>query len=582
MRRFVGSASRFVFVVALLFALGACGDEPSDGGGGSGGAGATGGTGGTGGTGATGGDGGDGGSGGEGGMGGAGGEGGVGGGGGCRNDIDCPLDSPQCEEGVCVPCTANQACQGRGFCDIGLGSCVECVDGEDWQCPGDIICQDNVCLECETGGDCESGVCSDHKCQPPTACSAAGTCAPGFACRFGGEDEDDLCWPSCTYGDPASTCVGDTVCTPLRGEGGLIVSACIPNEGEGQEGDRCGRAEDPICSFEFLCVPEAGGSFCRGPCDPAAGEDACEEGLVCDNFTLNGAPINFCRHPVIECDTSADCEASEHCQFNICTPTVSTGTGGPGAACENGDDCISGTCLSFGTCSGSCLESSDCAEGSGCLELTFNLGDGTSFPAPTCVPTCTSDADCGPANFCGTFVNYQEDGLVLSCLAPASGARRAGQACTSGAQCRSGTCIGEPNGYCRGACEDDDGCADPRTQCSEVPLTFQGFPVGTANICTGLDCQRESDCSNGWSCQFALDADSNLINRCEPAFGPRPGGASCTDPSQCASGWCINAASNGFCMETCVTDADCDSGVCLDDLVVGVGGNIFFYSSCAP
>jgi hypothetical protein len=437
-------------------------------------------------------------------------------------------------------------------------------------------------MECETGAECSSGICDDHKCQPPLPCSAARTCAPGFACSFGGEDEDDLCWPTCTYGDPDPGCVGDTVCTLLRGEGDRLVSACLPNEGEGQEGDRCGRQDDPICSFELVCVPEAGGSYCRGPWDPAAGEDACEEGLVCDEFTLTNstAIVHFCRHPVIECDTTAGCQAGRRCRFNICTPTESGGMGGPGASCTDDNQCISGDCLNFGTCNGSCVRDSDCAEGSGCLDVTFTFGNGTSFPSPVCVPTCTKDTDCGPANYCGTFLNYMEDGLVFSCLGQASGARSAGQACTSSAQCRSGVCLFEPNGYCRGLCEDDDGCADPRTQCTEVLLTYQSEPIGTSNLCTGMDCSRQSDCSPGWSCQFAIDPEENLLTRCEPSGGPLPGGAPCTAASQCASNWCINAAQGGWCMEACVNDADCDSGVCLDDLAVFIGPNIQFYSAC--
>lgn len=587
MRRFVGSARTFVFLAILILGLGACGDDDdmkgtggSGGEGAAGGAGGTGGSGGTGGTGGTGGVGGTGGTGGVGGEGGTGGDGGTGGGGGeCVDDLDCPLDAPACVDGSCTPCTANLACQGRGFCDTSTGSCVECVDGEDWQCPEGVVCQDNICVECNTGSDCPTGVCADFKCQPPLPCGAGGTCGAGFACV----DSVNECWPECPYGDPDPGCIGDTVCTPLRGEAGRIVAVCLPNGGEGQEGERCGREEDPICSFELLCIPEAGGSFCRNTCDPDAGEDACPGALVCDEFLLGGVPIHFCRNPVVECATSADCESDEHCEFNVCTPTVSPGNLGPGAACTDDDQCITGTCLNLGVCSGSCVEEADCAEGSGCIEVTFTVDGGSSFPAPICAPTCDSDADCDTSTYCGTFLNFQEDGLVRSCLGQRVGAMGAGQSCTSSAQCRSGSCIGEPNGYCRGVCTDSDDCG-PLTQCSEVGLVHgdTGDPLGSANLCTGQDCTRQSDCPTGWSCRFAVDPDGSLLTRCEPPVGSLPGGATCTAPGDCQSGWCIMEDGEAWCMEICATDADCDSGTCLEDLAVFTGTLVEFYRACAP
>jgi Cys-rich repeat protein len=135
---------------------------------------------------------------------------------GCRSDADCTgSEATRCEPVllVCVECIANADCASRNttsvcnrvtnrcaspcqadtncaspdVCDIGQGTCVECLDDSQCaesrnekrcveetcvqcasaqDCPSDTQCWQNACVACVTSADCpEGGTCSaEHVC----------------------------------------------------------------------------------------------------------------------------------------------------------------------------------------------------------------------------------------------------------------------------------------------------------------------------------------------------------------------------------------------------------------------------------
>lgn len=523
-----------VLLLALLLA--ACG------GGGGGGEGGTGGSGGSG-------------------TGGSGGEGG-----GCGSHLECPDELPVCDGGECRLCTSNEECEGRGVCDTDSGLCVECLADED--CPGELGCLENVCVECTSGAQCTSGICSPiGECQDPLSC-AGGPCPQGFVCV----QPSRLCWPMCEiFPEEEQTCLEGTDCALSAISRDQVIGACIPETGTGQEGDNC----DPndggqTCAVALTCSTEPGGMFCRKYCDPLSlEEDKCDEGLECDVVLLgdpNGisAEVGICRPPVRRCEFVEDCEEDEYCDFNICFPKKSEGTKGAGEACENGEECATGSCLTSGVCSGSCGNNDHCAEGTACVELQFDFGGGQSLVAPVCTPVCDTDKDCGPANFCQPTRDATGEGITSICFGRTAGARGAGEECEVHNHCRSGNCIGAATGggYCAGRCTEHADCGSDRVFCR--PNTFQVSEgvFASLGMCGGAPCKSAKECTDGWVCQVQVErADpAVVVTRCEPPRGPGEGGSFCTAGADCASAFCSGFA----CAEICQEDVECSTGVCRD------------------
>jgi len=590
MRRLVDGSGCLVLAFALALFVAGCdgGGEPGGEGGGEAGTGGmvTGGTGGgsagTGGDGGTGGTGAAGGAGGTGGTGGAGGTGGVGGTGGdegCRSHFDCPIETPECTPDGCKPCTTNIVCEGRGYCDMQSGACVECV--ENFHCGQDGECVDNKCVECWRNSDCPSGICGiDGKCQPPRECDDDGHCLAGFVCQR----SQNLCWPACdVLNEPE--CLEGHACSILGVVNGNFASACVPETGTAASGESCGEDGENLCSVSLVCSSEPAGRFCRTFCDPSS-SDCGVEGMECDSVTFedqttgSSAEIGVCRPPLRECVSIADCLPDEYCEFGICFPKDPTdGNKGAGEPCTQDDECATGWCLDWGACSGSCGTADHCADDMGCMRVNFGTGDGQSIPANVCVPKCSKDADCPNDRACGVFVDASGEGLVTSCLAAAVGTRAAGQACTADAQCRSGVCIGEPNGYCRGTCEDASDCADPRLECRPIAYSDQaGMPLGAVLSCAGPSCTKEADCDD-WSCQLGTEGDPRvLVHRCEPPGGPKVAGEPCAAHAECRSNFCIGGVG---CMELCENDLDCATGFCLDGIGLMLDNVLYEIATCA-
>ena len=205
-------------------------------------------------------------------------------------------------------------------------------------------------------------------------------------------------------------------------------------------------------------------------------------------------------------------------------------------ACPSGQVCLDGLCSPDNTASklGSpCEHDTDCAPEDFCLQPALFGEEGTAVCARACCSSSECDRTTAPAKS-EPFVCWTPDagGGSFCRLASAlgrggTGEAKAGEPCTLGQQCRSGSCTA---GTCADACCSDANCAS-----------------------AGARCQVLDGASNGarWSCAATPVATLGFL---EP----------CASDAQCISGLCIAIADRFLCSEPCCDSTGCgkfESGV---------------------
>ncbi len=494
----------------------------------------------------------------------------------CRTNVDCPGAAPSCIAGSCVPCVDDLGCDGRAlpYCDATSGTCIACrIDGD---CDGGRCSPENTCVECLSAADCDGGSCVAGICQQTAGCTTNDQCADDELCVLPDGTADfgrceELCSPYAS-----GQCEGSDVCTLITFTEDLQpVGVCLaPNGGAGEQ-----EACDPeACERGLLCV-----SFgeeddrCTSVCDPAAAANTCNDGFVCSEIDVTapaGATIGICIPDLRNCATDADCAADEVCTIaiseaggleQVCDRAVGAKRGGE--SCATHSECASNFCLQGQqVCYGTCEIGDHCADGSTCVDVTFTLPDGGTDNAPACFPTCTDDASCNPTQTCSLAQAYEGDAFVTVCN-PAQGAKGAGEACESAAECKSSICS---NGMCFGVCDESTDCG-PSTEC--VPNAYlidagaDGWS-GTADdvwqsigVCHGVLCDSDADCGADWACRPMQDPSDegrreNMVQRCIGSVGLSRGGFACNGDAQCRSGMCIDPREKR---------EDCNDGIDNDD-----------------
>jgi hypothetical protein len=190
-------------------------------------------------------------------------------------DADLPLDDgQQCTGEVCTlgtpshpPRPINTACtSGGAYCNAS-GGCVQCNSGP--QCTS-LICSNNVCAApsctdlvkngAETGTDCGGGMCPG--CGPGGACMGNGDCTGG-ACH----PSTLVCAPTCNDSQaPGATCATYCACmTATCSSKFPSMAACIT---------ACSQLpEAAICCRAYHCTAAMGDAVTH--CPHAAGEAVC-------------------------------------------------------------------------------------------------------------------------------------------------------------------------------------------------------------------------------------------------------------------------------------------------------------------
>ncbi len=262
-----------------------------------------------------------------------------------------------------------------------------------------------------------------------------------------------------------------------------------------------------------------------------------------------------------------------------CNGAIDDGIGctQPGQPCTDSAQCVRGLCESVGgsmVCTQTCFPDSpiNCPAGTYC-EVT-GCGSGRCIPGGAGAggpgAPCTADADCASeycaplrgGNLCGepccaAASVFCADGTLVcdlipdgdgsgACIPPelAMGPRGFGSACDEGGDCLSGN------------------CASPGEFCTDICSTESPCPVGFH--CSAGVCAAGPPAPNGGACLRADDcADAGAV--CFEGVCARP----CTD--ECPIGTTCTATDDGMlCVasgaglgETCETNGECRSGVCL-------------------
>ncbi len=499
------------------------------------------------------------------------------------NDAACIL-SAHCDLGVCVPdvpnggvCDEDSDCEA-GHCDNGFccdgGTC--CNDALD--CPGGggigATCDDTATCQ-GTRGEiiCEMFQCTTRSGVPDdSACDSsveANDCGFGASIYCTGEVNQTP--PSCP-----GRCTDDSECDP----GAHCDVACVPDLDDGSVCDEDSDCVSGYCNNNICC---SGGDCCRTPsdcpssyssaptCDTPSACQGTRDAATCSDFVCGTAanvpddsactastvasdcglyPTRFCSGgtdqtpPVCasNCTSDAECDASAHCDMNMCLPDLDDGQAcdedsdcrsghcqngfccASGDCCSTGSDCPSSTygeppiCLSATSCQGqrrdpACNATHQCQLGptvdddSGCDGLVSNtcgLYPSVSCTSATTQPTdqmglcatsCVSDADCDAGAFCNGSNECEARG------AQGDACVTTGQ-CQAGLQCVDGVC-------CTSSCT--AGCMACNVPGSEGTCSFIPSGQDPAGECGGVNCNGYY---HGWSgdrCFDKADAPASAV-----------------------------------------------------------------------
>ncbi len=213
------------------------------------------------------------------------------------------------------------------------------------------------------------------------------------------------------------------------------------------------------------------------------------------------------------CDTSADCEASEHCVAGKCAPQF---------VCVTSTDCTAGLVCDAGIC----VEGipPECSGGDAVTCAPYRCG-----PRSTCLHSCVGSQDCLSGYWCqnGSCVEMGE------CNATTEQYVCGGYACLAG-ECMT-ECAGEAD------CAAGVGCVDG--ECREL-LTF------------GATCVVDGECAAGRCC-----ANGASDRRCLVSCATIRPGELCQYGGECISGSCslsrCDACTTAACVAVVCADFEC-------------------------
>jgi hypothetical protein len=290
------------------------------------------------------------------------------------------------------------------------------------------------------------------------------------------------------------------------------------------------------------------------------------------------------------CDTSADCEAAEHCVAGKCAPHFAcvddTDCAG-GLICDAGiclqgrrPECTPGdsTCAPYrcgagSTCLRSCIGSQDCLTGNACESGTcVEMGechattaqyvcDGYACVGGECLTECEGEVDCIAGYGCvegeclqlltfGARCELDAECAASVCCANGASERRClvscaalgpGDICQYDGECISGSCSQYFCAACTTAACVDAVCAD--VECG----TYQGASCG--------DCEGKSYCSGNRCVPACVSAECGVDNGVDCG--------SCDDGEVCSVGTCVEQVCSPDDPYFCDGDAlmRCDDGL---------------------
>ncbi len=218
----------------------------------------------------------------------------------CPEGLTCDPSDNRCRAEVSASCDDNQQNNDETDVDCG-GSCPGCADD----------------ARCQSGADCQSGVCAGERC-------AAATCADDVG--NGGETGVDCGGGECPRCPEGQGCLGPDDCQSMNCDGDLgecVASGCTDELHNGMETDvDCGGPDCPGCAAGDSCLSA---SDCLSRVCDLGNTDQCLA-PTCDDQVDNGEETDVdCGGPVCQmcsegesCAVPGDCDTG-YCYNNLCT-----------------------------------------------------------------------------------------------------------------------------------------------------------------------------------------------------------------------------------------------------------------------
>lgn len=513
----------------------------------------------------------------------------------CATDGECAAGG-KCMENSCGKVPNGRKCGKNDDCISD-----HCADG---YCCNDTC--DGACLSCnQTGfeGQCRSvGRGMMHsKCQVEkgTTCGMTGVCDGFGSCSVYAEDTT-CSSPSCSSDDVASTpgtCDGNGVCEPP------MQVKCAPYKCIGTTcATKC--TTDMQCSGMNTCVSGSCGTKPMGAVCAAAAEcssNFCVDGICCESACqgacltcgLSSSPgrcVNVaagrddphkqCKDTgVASCGTDGKCDGSGACRRyggdTLCSSEIcNSGSYTPPAMCSASGQCLapsSRSCFPY-VCNGSrcftsCTQNSQCVSPNTCVNGSCGLkpagascsGASECKAAPDGKQYCSQGVCCNsPCS--GTCQACNVNGSVGICSSVPNGTadktcpNKGVSTCGTNGTCRNGACdVYQTNNQCKAP-----SCSGTATSLSAAFCDGRGSACpgqGTVQ-CNAFTCDTSTGlcrttCSDSSQC-----VSPNVCNTMTHSCGKAGNGASCTDPTLCQSGNCVE----GVCCDTACSSAA--TGVC--------------------
>ncbi len=424
----------------------------------------------------------------------------------CSDGSVCTVGDT-CLAGTCIPggapnCDDQNPCT-TDTCSTDIGGCVHLAHADGNPCDdGDV---------CTEGDSCATGQCAGAKsicaCQQDKDCASADLCLGVATCDTQGEPKSWHCVP----GTPVS-CSGTSV-------GPCEVASCLPSTGECVTGPRPDGAQ---CSDGDPC---SSGDVCKGGLCTAK-PYSCHDGLDCTvdlclgDGTCKSVPEAGTCAIAGQCHVKGEVNPKNPCEW--CDPSVvATAWSNRPVVCDDLNPCTSSDVCKAGACGGvpyTCSDGRACTidgcDGKGGCTFTLDSGsclvDGVCYGQghhPTGNPCLVCDVDASTSQ-----------------LVPSPGNCDDANACTTGDQCKAGTCVGTG-----ATCNDQNPCTDDGC----VPATGCKFTENTA------PCSDGNACTSGDTCAAGTCVSGALVCQCSVGQPCVDDGNLCNGVPQCVNGSCV-------------------------------------------
>ncbi len=389
-------------------------------------------------------------------------------------------------------CQSGSDCDS-GICDADAGECLEarCDDGVLNGEETDVDCGGPDCPPCETemlcvlDTDCLSDICDDEQC---VECVETADCGDNQTC------EDIYCICSDERSD-------EVICTEESAACGAVIDVCGETVecGDCDGGDIC---EDNACVEPPECQSSADCNESDHVCD--AGHCVCQESrtdeAICDDEGAQCGSVHDVCGEIVEC---SPCDGCQECDDSQCVDVDDNCTG-----CEQCDD---GNCIDDDD---QCTDPDIC-EGATCTcdepRSDEEVCDDEGAECGTVTDVCGNAVDCG--DICFNDGTCSDGGDPIECTT--------GETCfCSSDEC----CFSCPDGNCDFDCGSGSTC--------EVS-------------CAGGNCGF--DCGGGSTCDFTCSG-GNCSENC---------GGQSTCSQTCSSGCDVLCGSTSTCSQVCEEPATC-------------------------